>query len=79
MDEYTIEESNFLINEMSKEDKIITNWPEKAREAELAWIKENLVVFCDFAAEQYEENGRGAVYIDTSQYDEERGGKHPLK
>ena len=61
---------------MGKENPNISSWPEKTREAENAWIEDNMDVLSKYASEQYEENGRGAVYIDTAHYDKEMG--HPF-
>lgn len=65
MSEYTFDESSISIVAMSVENKIITNWHEKASEAELAWINENLPAFQQFAAEQYDEQGRGVILVNT--------------
>lgn len=61
---------------MGKENPNISSWSEKTNEAENAWIKDNMDVLSKYASEQYEENGRGAVYVDTSQYEKESG--HPF-
>jgi len=43
------------------------DWAETERAGDLAWIKENLHVFWPAAQREYEEFGRGAIVVDTTQ------------
>ena len=60
---------------MSTEIDTLSNWHEQTREAELAWINENLSAFQQFVVEQYDEQGRGAILVNTGFTSEEQG--HP--
>lgn len=60
---------------MSTEIDTLSNWHEKASEAELAWINENLPAFQQFVIEQYDDQGRGAILVNTGFTSEEQG--HP--
>lgn len=42
-------------------------WAERERAGDLAWTKENLCVFWPAAQQGYEQFGRGAIVIDTTQ------------
>ena len=42
-------------------------WAERDRAGDLAWIEENLHVFWPVAHQGYEDQGRGAIVVDTTQ------------
>jgi hypothetical protein len=48
---------------MSQERATISNWE---RNADLAWLAENLEVFCGAAQSGFEQAGRGALAIDLT-------------
>lgn len=55
----------------------IPEWAKRERTSDMAWIAENMHVFWPAAKEQYEENGRGAIVVDTTvQPDPDAG--HPF-
>jgi hypothetical protein len=43
------------------------SWAERERAPDLDWISENLHVFWPVAQQGHEENGRGAIVVDTTQ------------
>jgi hypothetical protein len=51
---------------MSKERPQLPDWARKERISDLLWIQENSEIFWKAATEQYKEQGRGALYIDTT-------------
>ena len=62
---------------MPSEKTELTDWKSKEEEVDRAWIEENLAVLQPFAESEYNENGHGAVFVNTTKYDEEGSG-HPL-
>ncbi len=47
--------------------RCLPSWAERARAFDLAWISENLRVLWPVARQGYEERGRGAIVVDTTQ------------
>lgn len=59
-----------------REKRRLPDWAERERAGDLAWIKENLGVFWTAAQQGYEELGRGAIVVDTTQ--QPTGEGHPF-
>lgn len=55
----------------------IPNWAERQRQADLAWIAENLFVLWPAAQSQFKIFGRGAVVVDTTVLPV-KGAGHPI-
>ena len=55
---------------MAVEKIELTDWNEKARAADLAWIDENLQVLNDMATTEYNEKGRGVIFVNTTEKEE---------
>ena len=51
---------------MTPENREIPDWAHRERQADLAWIQENLDVFWAAATVAFEGAGRGAVVVDTT-------------
>jgi hypothetical protein len=51
---------------MTPERHNIPDWACQEREADLAWISENLGIFCTVATDALEDSGRGAIVVDTT-------------
>ncbi len=51
---------------MTPENRNMPDWVHQERQADLAWIKENLDVFYTAAAAALQDTGRGAVVVDTT-------------
>lgn len=51
---------------MAPENKRIPEWAQRERQADLAWIAENLDVFWTAATTAFDEAGRGAIVVDTT-------------
>ena len=49
----------------------LTDWTSKEREVDLAWIQENLLILAPKAQSEYEEWGRGLVFVNTDKISEE--------
>lgn len=61
---------------MSKKRRRIPAWAKKERLADMAWIAENSGLFWPAAQQQYREQGKGALVVDTTI--EAPGGGHPF-
>ena len=61
---------------MPSEKIELTDWKSKEEEVDRAWIEENLAVLQTLAESKYNENGHGAVFVNTTEFDRERSG-HP--
>jgi hypothetical protein len=46
--------------------RLFSSWAERERASDLAWISENMHVFWPVAQQGYEEQGRGAIVVDTT-------------
>ena len=51
---------------MSPENRSIPNWARRERQKDMEWIKENLHVFQPAAQIAFEQQGRGAIVVDTT-------------
>jgi len=51
---------------MTPENRAIPAWAQRERQADLAWINENLDVFWTGAKLAHKDDGRGAIVIDTT-------------
>ena len=51
---------------MTPENPCIPDWALQEREADLGWIAENLDVFSAVASAAFEDEGRGAIVVDTT-------------
>ena len=60
---------------MSAEKNKLTDWQEKARQADLAWIEENIHAFKALADAEFDEHGPGAILVNTNLGSEDKG--HP--
>lgn len=62
---------------MGKRRRRIPEWARRQRLDDMAWVLENLHVFWPAAQEQYAEQGRGAIVVDTTVQPEGESG-HPF-
>ena len=51
---------------MTPENRDIPGWARREREGDLGWIAENLYVFSGIASVAFEDEGRGAIVVDTT-------------
>jgi len=51
---------------MSFAERRIPNWAAQERGRDLTWIEENLHIFWPAAQSNYQEQGRGAIVVDTT-------------
>lgn len=51
---------------MSAERRPLPDWAQEQREADFAWIRENLPIFTIASQVAYEGSGRGALVVDTT-------------
>jgi hypothetical protein len=51
---------------MTPEHKNIPDWARREREADLEWIDEHLELFWMASALAFEDDGRGALVVDTT-------------
>lgn len=58
-------------------ERSIPSWARRERLHDMAWIGENVHLFWPAAQEQYQEQGRGALVVDTTVRVGERG-VHPF-
>src|SRR5947208_8492001 len=58
-------------------DSDIPNWAREERERDLAWIKENMLLFREAAQSAFRQGGRGAIVVDTTSLPVEGMG-HPF-
>src|SRR3990172_9820904 len=52
----------------------IPNWARRERLSDLMWLNDNLHIFWPAAQQQYQEQGRGALVVDTTVQPEEGKG-----
>ena len=52
---------------MTPEHRDIPAWASRERDGDLGWIAENLDVFSGIASVAFEDEGRGAIVVDTTQ------------
>lgn len=50
---------------MSRAERTIPDWAAQERGRDLDWIQENLHIFWPAAQSNYQEQGRGAIVVDT--------------
>jgi hypothetical protein len=51
---------------MRPENHDIPDWAQRERQADFAWISENLDLFWTAATGAFEGMGRGAIFVDTT-------------
>ena len=51
---------------MTPENRDIPAWAQRERQGDLGWIAENLGVFSAIASVAFEDEGRGAIVVDTT-------------
>ena len=61
---------------MTPENPTIPDWAQRERQADFAWIQENLDVFWTTATTALEDAGRGAIVVDTA-LEPVQGGGNP--
>jgi hypothetical protein len=61
---------------MAVEKIELTDWTSKEYEVDRVWIDENLTVLQPFAISEFDEIGPGAIFVNTTEYDEDES-RHP--
>ena len=51
---------------MTPENRAIPAWAQRERQADLDWINQNLEIFCTAAKLVHQDEGRGAIVVDTT-------------